>query len=395
MAVPPEVRAGDLITADFMNSVLAELADLRAEIVLLQGSGTSGTGLAVLSYSPVGTATDPIRVGSELRVHGREFRYAIGAHRVSIDGAPINTFKAGSNDSLLIFDVPSLPIFVPTGGRPATLRVGNGLASVDVTITVRPADLPIMGTVEVIWRNDIANPVPNPIAANGPASFMYSIHSGATRDASFALSVATVPPSFQSFAHVTDSSGVPIPGNIIPLEQGATKNIVVRIDLPAGSNGQTFSLNVSAASGSVLGADSRVMTIGALAEPEDPTLDLGSADITFLDPTTGAPPAGATYTSSTNTITLPAGAMASVEFDALFGTPGIYEIAIEAAAGSSGWTLTKTPTQHTEGTTHHPESLQFTLQPSATATTPSEVTYRVQRQGASAGQVRRFHVVRI
>ena len=83
MTIPSEVKPGQLITAAFMNDILAELVDIRAQLASLPGSTTSG--LAILSLVPGGGSADPIIVGSELRIIGQEFRFSAGGHRVSFE----------------------------------------------------------------------------------------------------------------------------------------------------------------------------------------------------------------------------------------------------------------------------------------------------------------------
>jgi hypothetical protein len=390
MAIPPEVRSGDVITADFMNALLAELTALKDQVADLQSG--DGTGLAILSLVPSGASTDPIRIGTDLQIVGQQFRFSAGGHRVSFDGVAVNAFKPGSNDSLLIVTVPVLPS-VPVSGRDVVLRVENGLEGVNRTIKVRPFS-GVQGSVNVVFRDDVPNPVPDPFVAGGTASFAYRIQALTNLAAEFTLNVATTPSAFQESAQVTDTAGTPFANNRVALEPGATRDIVVTIPMPAGSNGQTFSLNVSASAGTVVGGDSRGFTVGQAAEDLDDTIDLGSPVFSAVD-ADGNPVPGASFNTGTNTIRLPAGVQGSMEFTARFSVPGMYAMTVEKASGATGWTVTRTPQTHEEGDTHEDEVIRFTLKPTASATTPTEITYRVKREGETLSQPRRYTVERV
>jgi hypothetical protein len=139
----------------------------------------------------------------------------------------------------------------------------------------------------------------------------------------------------------------------------------------------------------------RTFIVGTATEPTDETIDLGSPVFTAINPDTGGPVPGASFNFGTNTIRLPVGALGTIEYTAHFGEVGLHQMTIQAASGTTGWTLTRTPTQHTETETHDGETLRFTLTPSASATTPTEITYRVKRQGETLDQTRRFTAERI
>src|SRR4051812_16577057 len=106
-ALPPPVERGDLITADLMNALLGKLGELETRVANLEAGSQSSTTVIITDLIPPGTAAAPIRVSSELRIVGQNFRFSLGAHRVFFDATRVDAFKPGSNDSLLIFDVPN------------------------------------------------------------------------------------------------------------------------------------------------------------------------------------------------------------------------------------------------------------------------------------------------
>ena len=105
------VRPGDLITAAGWNQLISDLLSLEARVAALE---SGPTGPVITSTSPSGQITVP----SLLTIVGRNFVTPVnGQNTVSIEGATIDTFIVGSNETMLIIDLPTF------AGLPKTVQM--------------------------------------------------------------------------------------------------------------------------------------------------------------------------------------------------------------------------------------------------------------------------------
>jgi hypothetical protein len=118
--LPTKVQPGDLITSDLMNAFLEKCRDIETRLRQLEVIAPGDT--KVVIFSPV--VTQVYRIGEELRVVGRNFGTP-AENTVFIDtSVQVSQFKLGSNDQLLIFDIPFVQN-IPVSGRAVTLTVSN------------------------------------------------------------------------------------------------------------------------------------------------------------------------------------------------------------------------------------------------------------------------------
>jgi hypothetical protein len=99
------VEPGDLITADFMNTIVDELSALEERVKKLEG--------APVGAAPVITAIDPkgpLKVSSSFRIVGRNFRVPADLNNTVAFGkiAKISRFLPGSDDTSLTVVVPDV-----------------------------------------------------------------------------------------------------------------------------------------------------------------------------------------------------------------------------------------------------------------------------------------------
>lgn len=147
-----EVRPGDLITAEMMNQVFTDLADLQTRVATLEGR----TGGPVLTNrSPLGD----IRVNSLLTLFATGLDSTLSGNTVAIDGVPITSFVAGSDASRLIVLVPDLfaglprlvDVVIKVGARvsnPLQMRLLPRLEAQGGQIVVFP-QTPPLGTITI------------------------------------------------------------------------------------------------------------------------------------------------------------------------------------------------------------------------------------------------------
>ena len=392
MAFPPEVRPGDLITSDFMNRLLAELAALEGRVATLESQTTPTGNIVITSITPPGTQASPMRELSEVRIAGSNFRLSVGATRVFFNAAPVEAYKPGSNDSLLIFNVPNLPT-LPVTGQLVTLRLENGQSSTVRNVLVQPAVVDIQGDVDVIFRDDISNPQPNPLAVNAEALFAYRLRSRVNLETSFDLLPVATRPDLQPLLEVLDFNRQPIAGSSINLLPGEERSFFIRIaSIPEAAGNATFNLNVGAASGAVEGSDSKPFTVGQVVDPSDPTIVLSSPSFSATD-ASGHEVPEATFDTASNTIRLPRGVQGVLDFTVTFAGAGTYRVTAAPGPNTNNWTLRAVPPSFIETIGNQTETPRLTVRANSNQSSPTgEVVFTIAREGATLNQTRRFNL---
>jgi hypothetical protein len=118
MAIFDHVRAGDVISSDFFNSLLDKVTELEGRITSLEhGGGGSSQGM-IDHFDPPAQ----VQVGQVLTMFGN-FDFPPTANTVLVDGNPVPGFRPGSNNLQLLFLVPS--VSVPAEGRNVTIKITN------------------------------------------------------------------------------------------------------------------------------------------------------------------------------------------------------------------------------------------------------------------------------
>src|SRR5262245_40149585 len=164
-----EVQPGDLITAEFINSIITKLDNLEQRIEGLENSNGN--------QAPVITElipTGPLRVGQELTIIGSNFGFLVGAHSVTFNNVSTQFFKGGSNDTRLILDIPNVSA-VTEAGTPVTMVVSNQFDSTSRQVILRPAQVPQQGSISLTYQRT----EPSTPAADSPFTFVYRLESQA------------------------------------------------------------------------------------------------------------------------------------------------------------------------------------------------------------------------
>jgi hypothetical protein len=385
----PNVLPGDLITADQMNRIVQTLNGLNDRVTALEGSVIGGSAVVITDLVP---PSGNVQVGNQLVVIGRNFGFSVGSQRVYIDDLRVDTFLPGSSDSQLIFIIPPSITNVPQQGRAATLTVSNSSSSATRTLMLQSA-LVLTGTIDVSSQGV----TPATITQGVPATFAFLLSSRANLDATVAVSatvnVAANQPAWQANVQLLDSNQTPLASNQVLVRAGQTTLINVRIGpVPAGTNGQQFSLQVDVtAGGSVSGSSGPVtQTVGNPADQPDTTiktLNFSSSHIL---------PPGAGNVTATQ-ITLNANASTRISLNADFTLVGNYVLTPTLISPATNWTvglLNSTPSPfpiiaadlaNAQGVAS--KTLDFNVQRLAGATN-GQIEFKVQRQGAA--QFRRY-----
>jgi hypothetical protein len=382
-----QVRPGELITAELINQILAELESLQGRVTKLE-SGSIGTTptLAITEIKPAG----PYTVTQQIQVIGRNFGFSIGAHRVSIDGVRVLTFKEGSDNQNLIFDMPNIPN-IPPEGKTVVLSVSNQTSTETRTVVVLRLQIALGGNVDVSFESvEPATPV-----AGGPAMFRYKVKSRANQPAQFlvtpTITVASNQQEWNDALQVLDDSGNQIVSSMIAVAPQEEKFFRIRLStVPASPPNATFTLAVSAgATGVTATPDSRPFTVGQATEQQDSTLTLN-----FFS----ANPSSA---FSAGAVRLAQGGAGRITLIAEFHVAGTYPITPAILSGT-GWTAERsssTPENMIIASSdlENPQAtatrnLDFIMRAAAGAAATGQVEYRVQRQGQTNRRTLRLNL---
>lgn len=397
-------QPGDVITAELWNLVVDAVNEL------LQSGQT--TGIKVAATLPVGTAVDPIRIGTLLQITGQNFGFSIGQSKVIFESQtgkitiPRESMLNGSSDDRLLLLVPAIP-GITNEGITMTLRVDNGVADDSRTVFVMPVVINLTGDMFVNWRADVSpNPNPNPMQQSAAAAFAYRLQTGINLPATFDLSAeilnasVAVPAGLIGSIEFRDEGNNLIQNKRVEMGKSDTRNISVRIPaIPPTFAGQTFTLKVTASAGSVVGTDSRTFTVGTPVPPADPNIEALQTGFVVLDEASGQPdinPANGTLDGST--IKLKVGKRIVVAFNVKLKQQGTYDVTFLPKQGTTlnNWApqLVNTLTPITVAADNDPTSrlMQIGVTPSAGATASGTVVFRIKRQTAVSDFSKEFTV---
>jgi hypothetical protein len=383
------VQAGDLIRADFVNSLVDELAALEARVTTLEQASPPipNTPGAVV----IGSVNNPSpHIGDEIRVTGSNFGFSTGATTVTIGGAPptgveITAFKFGSSDSLLIFDVLDLPTPPPAGGVPKELRIANATSSDHRNLTIFPRPVNFQGFVDISFVDVV--PANTPAGQTALARFHVTSHANLNANLALTATVSTGWPSVQ----VMSATSPPTPMGAVGVAPGETVDVLVSVPVPGGTPSTTpFTVTLAGNGMGLSPSESRDFAVGAAITPPAPYIDL---DVSGGSITTGAGPTP--IPADATSLSVPRNANVDLGIHANLRQTGNYDVDVKITPPGSPWTLDASDLSNTIPAigVWHPASIpasgaleDFELLLHAPAAIPAQATLLVitaKKQGAS------------
>jgi hypothetical protein len=322
----PQVRPGELITAELINQILAELESLGTRVTKLEAGVvvTPSESVIITGLQPSG----PVPVQSELRILGKNFGLPAG-NVVTIDGVPVSQFKGGSTDTQLILDVP-LIAGVPEQGKTVTLTVSNPVGFAQTFLVIVPAvQTTPTGSLFVTLSQSPTEPQ---LLAGQSYTFVFAVVAFSNMQEVFGLTPSV---STGWTATIVDQSNAPItpPEVSIPKSDppaGTTRNVRVRVTIPAGTAPNTTAqLRLAVASkrnptGFNITSGGDTITVGQPPPPPQRVTVSFSAVL-------GNPPASK---NANNVVVIPVAATTyRVDFSVVNPDPGNYNFVLTAPGG--------------------------------------------------------------
>jgi hypothetical protein len=175
---PPQ--PGDLITSSFMKQLIEHLQSHETRISALEGvvPGATGT-LAINQMDP----TD-LHFGEELRIFGVNFGVP-SENQVTFDnGFAVNQFKTGSNDRMLILNVPVMTLLLDS--KLVTVAVSSVRGYDFRQITIRKPEVVVpAGTLAIGMQQFPPGDAQGNISAPGSYVFIFRIDARTTLDETY------------------------------------------------------------------------------------------------------------------------------------------------------------------------------------------------------------------
>lgn len=380
------VQPGDIITADFMNRILAALEDLDERLTELEGGTTTG-GPTITRLVPPG----PYRVDDTVTVEGTNFQFTSGLARLFLDGTRI-TLDDASSDTRLLFVVPALP-GLEESGTDFQLRVVTSQGEASVPVTVRPRPPVLFGQVDLEWLG-VDPETPQPEAA---VLFEFRVTSRASLAAEFTLQpsigVAVNQSLWNNRLQILNANQSVMTTPRVSLEPLQSRTFFVRItEVPTGTAETPFTLTVTASAGTVTRTLGPLpFTVGEEVEPPDAAITLNP---------TGSEPAGALVG---NTVTATVNQFTAVEFFASFAAAGLYTLSLDMLGSTDLWEISRGGTTPETFDIGEPEiqaggsatrNLTVRLRPTAASTATGQVEVRLQRAEAPGGRAFILNLIR-
>lgn len=230
-----KVKAGDLITASFMNHLITHLEDLEERVAALEAADPTPTGVKITGFE---FSKDPLRVGDRLKVKGKNFSVPAELNQVTIGAVKVQTFALDSGDEQLAFDVPEIPGLAADGSK-VTVIVTNPNGTASDSVKVSPKMIKPTGHIEVTYVIGPVMPQGHPnIEAASSYIFTFDVKAFASEQGDYTLTPSVINVQNWTAELLQDNGDTVRPSNVITLpgnpSTGVSKNIRVRVKVPAG-----------------------------------------------------------------------------------------------------------------------------------------------------------------
>jgi len=232
-----QVRPGDLITANLMNQVLAEIANLQQRVAGLEKTGSETKKTEITDLLPSGTK----RIGDTVHIIGQGFD-ASGGTNVLVGSVQVVPSFGSDRDKELIITIPNIE--VGSGGRVVTLFVSNLNGTDTMDFQVYPG-LPTIPEGQ-LFVSLVSGPSGN-LNAPGSYIFKYLVRGIVNLAERYTLEANTTA-GWQT--DIVNASGVVIVDPKLdlpsaPAPDGATEHVFVQVKIPDPPGSTTAQLRLT------------------------------------------------------------------------------------------------------------------------------------------------------
>lgn len=369
-----DINSGDLITSNFMTSIINAIKSLDDRVIKLETSEPDDNRIEIVELDP---ESDSYRLDQILTVIGKNFEYLIGGLRVYVGEVNVIRYIEAS-DTKVVFKIPSNISNILEGGSEVHLIVSNRSSTDSKMIILKPKIELLTGFIDLVYQS--VDPIT--FYENDQVDFMYTLTPHISKPANFiitpSISEATNQIDWESEIEVLvpDENGNLVETNQILLEKIGSKNIYIRISsVPPGTDGTSFKLTTAVSFGDkTFGADNRNFEVGMASEQEDTTFNL---EFGYTDPQN-------IISADLSTISLQAGTTGTIHLTASkFTFPGDYYNSW--LTPPAGWEISRfveTPVFHqvNQANLSVARDVAFELSP-AEGSQYGEVEFIIQRNG--------------
>jgi hypothetical protein len=360
-----QVTAGDVISAEMMNQILADVANLQTRVMVLEAGIPDVDRPQIFLVAP----SDGVRISEQLQVSG--FNLAPEQlTSVRMGNRAVQVFSSASHDKLLAFDVPPI-LGIPEEGADVNLEITNDFGSDSIMVNVLRIEVSELTVAITLAYQSIPSEELEP-GTDYPITVRISAIS--TLESEYIIT-PSIDNSGWSVALDETSNRI-----LIPQSQMSPFVIDVDATVTTGFSGSAnFSMRIEAVGHPDQFGQSETLPLAIGDEPEVNT------DITFQTPL--IPPQN--LDSGTGNILLAPGGAITIGVNAVLATIGDYDISAPEILndGDGNWSTSLTSASTTFADVEdelHLNRLQLQLTSGAPVTSPlAQLRFTMSRQGST------------
>jgi hypothetical protein len=279
-----QVRPGELITAELINQILAELESLETRVTALESTKPVTKVVEITGFDGI----TPFRVGQPVTMKGHGFSVPAALNKVTIGGVPVTGFGFDSGATQLTFTIPNVTGLTEAGTEvPVTVTIQTNDQDTS-QLTIRPALLIPKGRIEVVYTNPPVMPT-GELNITGARTYIFGfeITTFVDRDATYTLSPGITGTGTWTATMLQDAAGGQ--ANVISTPAGVTgvtRAVRVSVTVPAGQANAsagvlTLAVNENTANTEVLPGNGQISILIGSPPPTPETrvrISLAGAD---------------------------------------------------------------------------------------------------------------------
>lgn len=356
------VNPGDLITSVQFNEFADHVNDLVQRVTVLEAV------LQPSTHVTLQPLLGSVRIGDPITVQGTNFAVPVTLNNVRLDGQPVTQFNPGTDDSHLVFNVPS----ISGTPRDVTFSVQNNTGSASIVITVLPATgvVPVgemritqvaVNTGPITIGQSYVFPFVLDSQTNIPEEYLVSL--------TFANTQGAATGAWQSASRISNMANQTV--NHVTVAPGSPVTVRAEVTIPAGAVRADLLLNVVSVNNPTspdlnVIANPVALVVGAATQVSDPRTSVAAlltapSSRLVTDPVLG------------QVIATPVGQQTLVRVTAEFSVAGAYTYSARVVPSTPLWTVTMQGTTSSTETAGSSQEILTQLAAVGADTTPTRV----------------------